>query len=102
MKKGILTTVLRNASVDSTNNGLSSKETLLVLVGEGIREKIEPNKYEDYLILTEFNFRGDITLRATPASLEGRMTMFGGNYCQCSVSNGNVTEHPIKIFDRMG
>lgn len=103
MKKGVLTHVLRNSLGDCTNNGLSSKENSLILVGPGIREQWETSEDKDYLILEKFTFRGETTLRAIPASLKGsgKIFMFGGNYCQCSKSNGNITDHPIKIFDRV-
>jgi len=102
MEKGILTTVLRNALGDCTNNGLSYKENTLVLIGQDIREQWETGD-KDYLILTKFDFRGTITLRAIPASIikSGKSPMFGGNYCECSKLNGNITDHPIKIFDRV-
>lgn len=103
MSKGILTHVLRSSLGDCTNNGLSSKEDSIVLVGEGIREQWETENRKDYLVLEKVSFRGETILKAVPASLKdsGKMYMFGGNYCVCSKSNGNITDHPIKIHDRV-
>jgi len=102
-KEGVLVSILRFASGDCTNKGLSSKNSNLILVGEGISKKFTTEGKEDFLVLNEFNFRGEITLRAIPKSLinSGKHYMFGGNYCQCSISNGNITDQPIKIFDRV-
>ena len=99
--KGLNCNVYKFPLGECTNNGLSSKHTSLLLVGDGIeRGPFSPEDGEDYLVC-EYRpqFKDYI---ATPKSLKdsGKWAMFGGNFIYSSDSRFPANA-PIKIFDRV-
>ena len=103
VKKGLLVSILADKQIgDCTNNGLSSRHKRLVLVDSKIHAPFPTEGEEDYLVLREFDFRGEISLRAIPSKLvdSGKWYTFGGNFIYCSDSRF-PSKHPIKIFDRV-
>ncbi len=99
--KGLSVSVFKNPLGDCTANGLSSKHTSLILVGDGIKDvPFEVKDGEDYLVC-EYRERFDDYI-ATPKSVKdaGSWAMFGGNFVYTSDSRF-PTNAPIKVFDRV-
>ena len=98
---GLSCSVYKSPLGDSTADGLSSKHTSLLLVGDGIKNvPFEVKDGDDYLVC-EYRERFDDYI-ATPKSVKdsGKWAMFGGNFIYTSDSRFPASA-PIKIFDRV-
>ena len=86
---------------DCTGNGVSAKAKSLNLIWNNDDLDLEKLNDND-LVLTEFEYAGEITLRAVPVSLikGDKWYMFGGNFIYSSDSRF-PSKSPIKIFDRV-
>lgn len=102
-----IASVLRNASYDCTNNGLSSREPSLALVNPALytAEDLEEiyETYGDYLVVV---VRQNYSTIARPYSIykSGKHSMFGGNFAYTSCSSYKYVtglEAPIAIHDRV-
>ncbi len=100
--KGILLTVLRSSLGDCTNNGITSKENTIMLVGEGVPEIFEVKEGECYLEL-ETMHTGNKRCKVIndPRGKKTHMGMFGGNYVTTSDSRfSKVSNYPLPVLDR--
>ena len=98
---GLPVNVYRTPLGDCTANGLSSRQTNLLLVGESIdRVPFEVKENEDYLVVEHRPRFNDYI--ATPKSVldAGVHAMFGGNFAYTSDSRFPA-DAPIKIMDRV-
>ena len=105
-----IASILRNASYDCTNNGLSSREVSLAMVNpnkiEGnIQDTLEEiyETYGDFLVVVE---RKNYSTIVKPYTIyrSGVHSMFGGNFAYTSCSSYyDVTgmNAPIAIHDRV-
>ena len=98
---GLPVSIYKSPLGDSTANGLSSKHSRLLLVGESIEQvPFKVPEGEDYLVAV-YRERFDDVI-AIPKSIldEGVRPMFGGNFAYSSDSRFTESA-PIKIHDRV-
>lgn len=109
--KGLLVSVYRKASGgmfdgDTTNGGISSKHSNLILVGDGVAEVFEATDNTPAIRLIkrivfgkEFWIAAPLDAEFRPGLSAGSPYMFGGNFLYRSDSRF-PSDAPIKIFDR--
>jgi len=101
--KGISVDVLRDiTSVDSTNNGISSKHNSFVIIDPSIDGYIKPDSTTPQLKLVRRNLAGGEYIHAEPIEpvKKGNVGyMFGGNFIHSS--DGRFpNNYPIPVHDR--
>ena len=103
--QGLTIYVYRNAKGwDSTNGGISSKFSELILVGEGIEgpEKVDlDNPPENLVKIVKRNLFGekDEYMHIEPYNNDGKWFMYGGNIA-CASDSRFPSRYPLKIHDR--
>lgn len=100
--KGMKAQVLKS-EYESTLNGVSSKHTHLILIGENICKNYEGNKdNSNVLKLVKRQLFGSEYLHAEPINKPSNTVgaMFGGNYLNAVGSMFGGIQYPIAIHDR--
>lgn len=107
---GLLVSVYRSAvNSDYTKHGASYQHGEFILIGPEVEGPIEPYEngppilhYRKQLVPMPGK-KPSIHIAAYPATLEGKKTVFGGNFIYSSDPNFNKLNNgaPIKIFDRL-
>ena len=77
---GLIVFVYRNNLGDSTRGGISSDNCELTLMN--VDGPFEPTPYRPAALLVPGNLKG--TVKIVPENLNGRRSMFGGNYAATS------------------
>lgn len=101
LPKGLGVYVYRDSDriSDCTNNGISSKYTRLILVGEDIPKISTPETESEIVILKTMQI-GDREYKYCVPYAHQKGTMFGGNFistCDSRFPN----DYPIAIHDRL-
>lgn len=105
MKTGLLVSVYRSASGDTTAGGVSSQHNHFTLIDREVEGPFEANDERPELNLVRRTIGGQLYLHATPPQASwpaGKAgPMFGGNFIHTSDSRfGRVSRYPIPIHDR--
>lgn len=101
---GLIVDVYRCAETmcDTTNGGASSKFNTFTLVDPVLPAVFNVAANRPALKLVRRELFGSTYIHAVPAELEGRHTMFGGNFIYTSDSRfRNISNQPIPIHDRV-
>jgi len=112
--KGLPVSVYKSSNGDCSNNGLSSKENSLILVGSlsnigafeiliGSLSNIGPFEVQEGqdCLVAVYRERFDDIIAVPKSLLDKRSSyMFGGNFAYSSDSRF-PSKNPIKIFDRV-
>ena len=100
--KGMLVDVYKSGDYDCTLNGVSSKVTSMVLIGEGVPEIFTPSEKSPAIYLSHGQ-TGDLIAVPRNVAIGNEWGMFGGNFLWTSDSRfrQGVSPSPIRIHDRI-
>jgi len=102
-KTGLRVYVYKNASLgDCTAGGATSKHNVFTLIDPEVNGPFAPDAEAPEMNLVRRDICGQPYIHAVPASVEGKSSMFGGNYIStCDSRFSAVSKYPIPVHDRV-